>query len=90
VAFSFGIESGRTRYCIATSYDARYPRHSLGYLACYKTYIAAAERGIERLSLGVGDGGEKSSMGAAPEGDLVDCLFVRGRLLAAALRLAWR
>ena len=90
VAFSFGIESGRTRYCIATSYDARFARHSLGYLACYKTYIAAADRALERLSLGVGDGGEKSSMGAAPEGDLVDCLFVRGRLLATALRLLWR
>jgi CelD/BcsL family acetyltransferase involved in cellulose biosynthesis len=90
VAFSFGLESGRTRYCIATSYDGRFPRHSLGYLACYKTYIAAVDRGIERLSLGVGDGGEKSSMGAAPEGDMVDCLFVRGRLLASALRLLWR
>lgn len=90
VAFSFGIESGRTRYCIATSYDARFARHSLGYLACYKTYIAAADRGIGRLSLGVGDGGEKSSMGAVPEGDLVDCLFVRGKLLASALPLLWR
>jgi len=90
VAFSFGLDCGRTRYCIATSYDARFARHSPGYLTGYRTYMAAAERGVARLSLGAGDGGEKSGMGAAPEAELMDYLFVRGRALAALLRPLWR
>jgi len=90
VAFSFGADCGRTRYCIATSYDARFARHSPGYLTGYRTYAAAVARGVERLSLGAGDGGEKGSMGAAPEGELIDCLFVRGAALAALLRPFWK
>jgi CelD/BcsL family acetyltransferase involved in cellulose biosynthesis len=90
VAFSFGLDCGRTRYCIATSYDERFARHSPGYLTGYLTYMAAAERGVTALSLGAGDGGEKSSMGAAPEAELMDYLFVRGAPLAALLRPVWR
>ncbi len=89
-AFSFGLDCGRTRYSIATSYDARFASHSPGYLTGYWTYMKAAERGVERLSLGAGDGGEKSSMGAKPEGELIDCLFVRGAVLATAFRPVWR
>jgi CelD/BcsL family acetyltransferase involved in cellulose biosynthesis len=90
VAFSFGLDCGRIRYCIATSYDERFARHSPGYLTGYRTYMAAARRGVERLSLGAGDGGEKGSMGAAPEAELMDYLFVRGAALAAVLRPLWR
>jgi CelD/BcsL family acetyltransferase involved in cellulose biosynthesis len=89
-AFSFGLQCGRTRYCIATSYDAAFARHGPGYVAGYRTYFAATERGATRLSLGAGDGGEKSGMGAAPEAELVDCLFVRGAASAALLRPFWR
>lgn len=90
VAFSFGIDCGRTRYCVATSYDQRFARHSPGYLTGYWTYAAAIERGVEVLSLGAGDGGEKSSMGAAPEAEIMDYLFVRGAALAALLRPVWK
>ncbi|MGQ0588871.1 MAG: GNAT family N-acetyltransferase [Sphingosinicella sp.] len=90
VAFSFGLDCGRTRHCIATSYDARFARHSPGYLTGYWTYMKAAERGVEMLSLGAGDNGEKSSMGAVPEGELTDYLFVRGAMLAGLLRPFWR
>ena len=90
VAFSFGLNCGRTRYCVATSYDARFAKHSPGYLTGYLTYIEAVERGIEHLSLGAGDGGEKSSMGAVAEAELVDCLFVRGAALARLLSPFWR
>jgi CelD/BcsL family acetyltransferase involved in cellulose biosynthesis len=89
-AFSFGLECGRTRYCIATSYDQRFARHSPGYLTGYRTYMAAAGRGVERLSLGAGDGGEKSGMGAEPEAELMDYLLVRGRARAALLAPLWR
>jgi CelD/BcsL family acetyltransferase involved in cellulose biosynthesis len=89
-AFSFGIDCGRTRFAIAKSYDARFAKQSAGYLTAYWTYMKAAERGGEWLSLGAGDGGEKSSMGAKSEGELMDYLFVRGAALAAALRPLWR
>lgn len=89
-AFSFGVDCKRTRYCIATSYDARFARHSPGYLIGYWTYQAAAKRGVEVLSLGAGDGGEKSSMGAAPEAELIDYLFVRSAALAALLKPFWK
>ena len=65
-----GWIAGRTRYCIATSYDARFARHSPGYLTGYRTYVEAAERGVTRLSLGAGDTEEKRSIGAVPEADL--------------------
>lgn len=90
VAFSFGLDCGRTRYCIATSYDEDFARHSPGYLTGYRTYQAAIERGVEVLSLGAGDSGEKSGMGAVPEAELMDYLFVRGAWLAALLRPVWR
>jgi CelD/BcsL family acetyltransferase involved in cellulose biosynthesis len=89
-AFSFGLNCGRTRYCIATSYDARFAKYSPGYLTGYWTYQAAAKRGVERLSLGAGDTGDKRSIGAVPEAGIVDCLFVRGALPAALLRPFWR
>lgn len=89
-AFSFGLDCGRTRYCIATGYDARFARHSPGYLTGYWTYQAAVKRGVAVLSLGAGDGGEKGSMGAAPEAELIDYLFVRGAAPAALLKPFWR
>ena len=90
VAFSFGLDCGATRYCIATGYDERYARHSPGYFTNYRTYIHAAGQGIEVLNLGVGDGGDKSGMGAVPGPRLLDHLFVRGRVPAWLLRPLWR
>ncbi len=90
VSFSFGIDAGPVRYSIATSYDERFARHSPGYVTGYRTYIDAVERGVRVLNLGSGDGGAKSSMGATPGPELVECLFVRGRLLGALLAPAWK
>lgn len=90
VAFSFGLDCGNTRYSIATSYDERFARHSAGYFTNYRTYIHAAERGIKRLNLGAGDGGEKTSMGAVPSAELMDYLFVGGGVSALLLRPFWR
>lgn len=88
-AFSFGIDAGRTRYCIATSYDQSFAKHSPGKVLSYRTYMDAADRGIEFLDDGAGDGGHKSVMGEAPGPEIVDCLLVRGRLAAALLRPIW-
>jgi CelD/BcsL family acetyltransferase involved in cellulose biosynthesis len=88
-AFSFGIEAGRTRYCIATSYDRRFAKHSPGKLVSYRTYLDAADRGISFFDDGAGDGGHKSVMGETPGPEIMDYLFVRGRALAAVLRPLW-
>lgn len=89
-SFSFGIDCARTRYCVATSYDDQFAKHSPGYLTGYRTYIEAVERGVDILNLGAGDRGEKSSMGAAPEFEIADYLFVRGPWLAGLLRPVWK
>jgi CelD/BcsL family acetyltransferase involved in cellulose biosynthesis len=89
-AFSFGIEAGRTRYCIATSYDRSFAKHSPGKLVSYRTYMDAAERGITFLDDGAGDGGHKSVMGEAPGPDIMDYLLVRSRFVASLLRRFWR
>ena len=90
VSFSFGINAGGTRYSIATSYDERFARHSPGYVTGYRTYFDAVEAGVDVLNLGVGDGGAKTSMGAAPGPEMVDCLFVRNPLAAALLAPIWK
>ena len=89
-AFSFGLDSGHVRYCIATSYDERFAKHSPGKLLTYRTLADAAERGIELLDDGAGDGGHKSVMGASPGPEIVDLLFVRGRALAKVLKFVWK
>jgi CelD/BcsL family acetyltransferase involved in cellulose biosynthesis len=89
-AFSFGIEAGATRYCIATSYDRRFAKHSPGKLVSYRTYMDAAERGVTFLDDGAGDGGHKSVMGETPGPEIMDYLFVRGRATAPLLRRFWR
>jgi hypothetical protein len=89
-AFSFGIEAGDTRYCIATSYDQRFAKHSPGKLLSYRTYVDAADRGIRLLDDGAGDGGHKTVMGEVPGPEILDYLFVRSRLLATLLRRLWR
>jgi CelD/BcsL family acetyltransferase involved in cellulose biosynthesis len=88
-AFSFGLDAGHVRYCIATSYDERLAKHSPGKVLTYRTLIEAAERGITFLDDGAGDGGHKSTMGAAPGPDIMDYLFVR-RPLAPLLRPFWK
>lgn len=88
-AFSFGLEAGQVRYCIATSYDERFAKHSPGKVLSYRTLADAADRGVTLLDHGAGDGGHKSTMGSSPGPEIVDLLFVRGRIAAALLRRFW-
>jgi hypothetical protein len=89
-AFSFGIEAGHTRYCIATGYDRRFARHSPGKLVSYRTYMDAAKRGISFFDDSAGDGGHKTTMGETPGPEIMDYLFVRNRIVAAVLRPLWQ
>jgi CelD/BcsL family acetyltransferase involved in cellulose biosynthesis len=87
--FSFGIECGTIRYQIATTYSERFARQGPGRVLLYRNLQRAAERGIEHVSWGAGDGGHKSSMGGRPGAAILDHLFVRPRALAMLLRPLW-
>lgn len=89
-AFTFGIEAGQVRYCIATSYDERFARHSPGKVLAYRSWLEAAERGITLIDHGAGDGGHKSTMGSEAGPEMRDYLFVRGSPAASLLRRFWR
>lgn len=89
VAFTFGLDCGTTRYCIANNYDRDFARHSPGRVLLYADFEAAHARGIERIDWGLGDAGYKSDMGAAPGPAMHDLLFVRAPVLPALLRRWW-
>ena len=88
-AFTFGVEAGDTRYYVANNYDKRFTRFGPGRVLLYEDFARAAERGIARVSWGLGDAGYKSEMGAKPGAQMVDLLFVRSGILAAVLRPWW-
>jgi CelD/BcsL family acetyltransferase involved in cellulose biosynthesis len=89
-AFAFSVEAGGTRHYLANSYDERFARHSIGRALLYRDFAQAAEAGCTRIGWGAGDSGYKSEMGAVAGPAILDCLFVRGWLMAAALRPLWR
>lgn len=88
-AFTFGLDCGDTRYCIANNFDQRFSKHSPGRVLLYDDFTAAAARGIKWLDWGLGDAGYKQPMGAHNAGAFVDLLFVRNSLVARALRPLW-
>ena len=88
-AFTFSVASGRTRYYIANGYSARFAERSPGRILLYRDFAAAAAAGIETIGWGAGDPGYKTEMGAEPGPELIDCLFVRGRMLGALARPFW-
>ena len=88
-AFAFGIECGGVRHVIANAYSQRFAAFGAGKLLLYRDFERAADRGVTRVDWGSGDAGYKSEMGATEGPEIVDLLFVRGALLAAALRRWW-
>jgi CelD/BcsL family acetyltransferase involved in cellulose biosynthesis len=88
-AFGFDLDCGRTRYCIANSYDPRFAKHSPGRVLAYRSFEHLEARGVDLLDWGSGDPGYKRMMGAAEGPAVVDRLFVRNRALAALLRPLW-
>ena len=88
-AFTFGLDCGTTRYCIANNFDQRFSKHSPGRILLYDDFTSAASRGITWLDWGLGDAGYKAQMGAEPSGSFSDLLFVRNPLFARILRPLW-
>ncbi len=88
-AFTFSVTSGATRYYIANSYSAVFAAGSPGRILLYRDFAQAAAAGIESIGWGAGDPGYKAEMGAEPGPELLDCLFVRGRLIGALARPFW-
>ncbi len=89
-AFTFGLQVGTIFYQIANNYDDRFAQHSPGRTLLIRAFEQAARDGIETISWGSGDAGYKSQMGAREGSPIVDLLFVRSRVLAAALAPLWR
>ncbi|MBB3033244.1 GNAT family N-acetyltransferase [Alteriqipengyuania lutimaris] len=89
-AFTFGLEAGDTRYCIANNFDKQFNKFSPGRVLLYHDFEDAAERGFARIDWGLGDGGYKSQMGAHQDAAMVDLLFVRNRVLASIAGKLWQ
>lgn len=89
-AFTFGLEAGDTRYCIANNFDRRFNSFSPGRVLLYHDFEDAADRGLARIDWGLGDGGYKQAMGAHQDAAVIDLLFVRNPLLALLARAIWR
>lgn len=89
-AFTFGMDCGTTRYCIANNFDQQFHKFSPGRVLLYDDFTSAAARGITHLDWGLGDGGYKRQMGAEETSSVSDLLFVRGSLLSAILRPIWQ
>jgi CelD/BcsL family acetyltransferase involved in cellulose biosynthesis len=88
-AFAFGLEAGTTYYLIANSYDEHFARHSPGRVLIHRDLERAMQAGIEEVDWGSGDAGYKKVTGGEPGPDILDCLLVRSRVLAAVLRPLW-
>ena len=88
-AFTFGLDAGDTRYCIANNFDRQFNKFSPGRVLLYHDFEAAADRGLARIDWGLGDGGYKQAMGAHADAPVVDLLFVRNAVLAQACKLLW-
>ena len=89
-AFTFGLETGDTRYCIANNFDRQFNKFSPGRVLLYHDFEDAADRGFARIDWGLGDGGYKSQMGAHEDATVVDLLFVRNPLAARIAAPLWR
>ncbi|WP_298465098.1 GNAT family N-acetyltransferase [uncultured Erythrobacter sp.] len=89
-AFTFGLDCGDTRYCVANNFDQQFHKFSPGRILLYDDFTSAAARGLARIDWGLGDGGYKRQMGAEECSTVSDLLFVRGAIPAALLRRVWQ
>ncbi|NCP17612.1 MAG: GNAT family N-acetyltransferase [Erythrobacter sp.] len=89
-AFTFGLEAGDTRYCIANNFDRQFQKFSPGRVLLYHDFGDAADRGFARIDWGLGDAGYKSPMGAHEDAGVIDLLFVRNPLLARIAAPLWK
>ncbi|MBX3560196.1 MAG: GNAT family N-acetyltransferase [Sphingomonas sp.] len=90
VAFTFDLTVGALQYGIASSYDADWSAFAPGHIVTHHHLVESLARGVTQVDWGAGDGGYKREIGAEAGSEIVDCLFVRGRALAAILRTKWK
>lgn len=88
-AFTFGLDTGDTRYCIANNFDRQFNKFSPGRVLLYHDFEDAADRGLARIDWGLGDGGYKQPMGAHEDSPVIDLLFVRNPVLAKLAAILW-
>jgi hypothetical protein len=72
VTFNLVLDSGHTRYGIATGYDARVAKFSTGAKIIHHVNCDAFTRGLRRVNRGLGDPGYKTQLGARALSSLVD------------------
>lgn len=89
-AFNFTLRVGDTLHVIANSYSERFADRRPGRILLYRDFQQAAADGMARIDWGAGDAGYKSEMGATPGPEIIDLLFVRGRLPALVAARIWR
>lgn len=89
-AFTFGLDAGDTRYCIANNFDKQFNKFSPGRILLYHDFEDAADRGLARIDWGLGDGGYKQAMGAHEDAAMIDLLFVRNPVLKMLATPLWR
>lgn len=89
IAFSFDLRSGSIQYGIASSYHEAMARFSPGQIVTQHLIAHSIAQGVTSIDWGSGDSGYKRALGAEPGAQIVDLLFVRGQVLAAALKPRW-
>ncbi|XAP76804.1 GNAT family N-acetyltransferase [Citromicrobium bathyomarinum] len=89
-AFTFGLEAGDTRYCIANNFDQQFNKFSPGRVLLYHDFEDATDRGFARIDWGLGDGGYKGPMGAHEDASVIDLLFVRNPVIARIAAYFWQ
>jgi CelD/BcsL family acetyltransferase involved in cellulose biosynthesis len=72
VSFALTLDSGRTRYVLANSFDERVAKFSTGAKIYQQLIFDAFSRGIAQINFGLGDSGYKSRWGARPGATLMD------------------
>jgi len=90
VAFCFDLNAGGTQYAVASTFDAAFGKLSPGKVVTYRGIEWAQQRGIARFDWGAGDNGYKRTFGAVQGSEIIDCLFVANRLVAAVLSARWK
>jgi CelD/BcsL family acetyltransferase involved in cellulose biosynthesis len=89
IGFSVDLTVGTVQYGIAGTYDEAFGALNVGKLANERNLIWALERGVRRVDWGAGDSGYKRTVGFEPGPEIIDLLFVRNSVAAAALRRRW-
>jgi hypothetical protein len=88
VSFNLVLDSGNTRYGIASSFDIRFAEFGTGCKLFQQVAYDAFSRGVERINGGLGDSGFKTGWGAKPLSTLIDLVAFSPSLSGNVAHLA--